>query len=421
MRTATVYSALTIALLPLCALGLFSSSDGVLLLDSKNWKKEVMDTDQIVMVKFYAPWCGHCKALAPEWAKAASVLKGIAKVAAVDMDQHQAVGAPYNVKGFPTIKIFGADKSKPKDYQSNRDAQSIAQAAVQEAASVVQTRLGGGGGAGSSSASVTLTDENFEKEVMNSNEQWLVAFVAPWCGHCKALAPEWHSAANDLEGKMKMGQVDATTEKSLGQKYGIQGFPTIKFFGQDKTSPEDYQGGRSKSDLVTFGMEKVEASLPPPEVKELVSKEVWEDNCASKSICLVAFLPGLVDSGVDGRNNYIKILKNLTEKQTLKKFGFLWTSVLKQQALENAFQIGDYPALVAVNPKKNKYAQMRGSFSVEELSGFVGRLMSAREATSGFELPSLDSYEPWDGKAEEAAAEDEEFSLDDLMNEKLEA
>jgi protein disulfide-isomerase A6 len=420
MRTSILPAFLNLALLPLCAMGLFSPNDGVTLLDSKNWRKEVMDTDQIVLVKFFAPWCGHCKALAPEWVKAAQVLKGVAKVAAVDMDQHQALGAPYDVKGFPTLKIFGADKSKPKDYQSGRDAQSIAQAAVQEAASIVQARLGGGSGGGASSASVTLTDENFDKEVMNSDELWLVAFVAPWCGHCKALAPEWTSAANDLDGKFKMGQVDATTEKSLAQKYGVQGFPTIKYFGQDKQAA-DYQGGRSKSDIVTFAMDKVESSLPPPEVTELVSQQIWDDNCAAKSICLVAFFPGTVDSGVDGRNAYIEILRKMSEKQTLKKFGFLWTAVQKQQGLESAFGIGDYPALVAVNPKKSKYAQMKGSFSSQELSGFVGRLMSAREATAPFELPALSSYEAWDGKDEETAAGEEEFSLDDLMNEELDA
>ena len=41
------------------------------------------------MVEFYAPWCGHCKSLAPEWEKAAKALKGIVNVGAVDMTQHQ--------------------------------------------------------------------------------------------------------------------------------------------------------------------------------------------------------------------------------------------------------------------------------------------------------------------------------------------
>eukprot|EP00657_Telonema_sp_P-1_P002158 TRINITY_DN1511_c0_g1_i2.p1 TRINITY_DN1511_c0_g1~~TRINITY_DN1511_c0_g1_i2.p1 ORF type:complete len:264 (+),score=114.73 TRINITY_DN1511_c0_g1_i2:81-872(+) len=205
--------------------------------------------------KRQAPWCGHCKALAPEWVKAAKALKGFVKVAAVDMDQHQTLGAPYGVKGFPTIKIFGADKSKPKDYQHAREAAAIAQAAIQEVADTVQARMRGGGSTGPS-AVITLTDANFEEKVLKSTDLWLVEFYAPWCGHCKKLEPEWRGAASDLEGKLNLGALDATAEKSTAAKYQVQGFPTIKFFGADKSSPEDYEGGRTKSDIVTWGKDK---------------------------------------------------------------------------------------------------------------------------------------------------------------------
>lgn len=60
--------------------------------------------------------CGHCKSLAPEWKKAAKALKGVVSVGAVDMDVHGSVGGPYNVRGFPTLKIFGANKKSPQDY-----------------------------------------------------------------------------------------------------------------------------------------------------------------------------------------------------------------------------------------------------------------------------------------------------------------
>ncbi|KAE9546012.1 hypothetical protein FO519_010776, partial [Halicephalobus sp. NKZ332] len=74
--------------------------------------------------------CGHCKNLVPEYKKVATALKGIAKVGAVDMTAHQSVGAPYDVKGFPTIKLFGLDKKKPTDYQGARSADALAHAVV---------------------------------------------------------------------------------------------------------------------------------------------------------------------------------------------------------------------------------------------------------------------------------------------------
>ena len=66
---------------------------------------------------------------------------------------------------------------------------------------------------------------------------------------CKNLAPEWARAATELKGKVKLGVVDATVHTQLAQRYGVQGFPTIKFFasGSKTGEAEDYDGGRTSS------------------------------------------------------------------------------------------------------------------------------------------------------------------------------
>ena len=92
----------------LCVLSshaLYQSNGPVEELTASNFHSKVINSDDVWLVEFYAPWCGHCKNLAPEWTKAAKALKGIVRVGAVDMDQHQSVGGPYNVRGFPTIKV----------------------------------------------------------------------------------------------------------------------------------------------------------------------------------------------------------------------------------------------------------------------------------------------------------------------------
>lgn len=61
------------------------------------------------MVEFFAPWCGHCQALVPEYEKAAAALKGVITVAAVDADAHKQVASEQGVSGFPTIKFYFMD------------------------------------------------------------------------------------------------------------------------------------------------------------------------------------------------------------------------------------------------------------------------------------------------------------------------
>lgn len=108
------------------ALGLYSDSGPVVKLTQANFKDLVLnDKNTFWLVEFYAPWCGHCKSLAPSWELAAKQLKGVVKLGAVDMTTDEGVGRPYDIKGFPTLKFFGDDKNAPIAYESGRDADSI--------------------------------------------------------------------------------------------------------------------------------------------------------------------------------------------------------------------------------------------------------------------------------------------------------
>lgn len=76
------------------------------------------------------------------------------------------------------------------------------------------------------------------------------------CGHCKKLAPEWEKAAVALKGDKSAGvpitlaAVDATVEKSLGEKFEVQGFPTIKIFENGSDSPSNYEGPREANGFI---------------------------------------------------------------------------------------------------------------------------------------------------------------------------
>ncbi|KAJ2711195.1 hypothetical protein H4R19_003362, partial [Coemansia spiralis] len=102
---------------------------GVVDLTPKNFKS-VVDGSKDVLVKFYAPWCGHCKNMAEDYATLAGGYGHADSVviAKVNADDHRALGEKYGVEGFPTLKFFpkGGDVDKPEDYSESRDLDSLA-------------------------------------------------------------------------------------------------------------------------------------------------------------------------------------------------------------------------------------------------------------------------------------------------------
>lgn len=72
-------------------------------------------------------------------------MQGIAKVGAVDVDEHKQIAGRFSISGFPTIKIFGHDKNKPEDYKGERSANALANGVISAIKSKVQANLGGKG------------------------------------------------------------------------------------------------------------------------------------------------------------------------------------------------------------------------------------------------------------------------------------
>ncbi|XP_026217553.1 protein disulfide-isomerase A4 [Anabas testudineus] len=237
--------------------------NGVLVLNDKNFDTFIEGKDT-VLVEFYAPWCGHCKQFAPEYEKIAQALKENdppIPVAKVDATVATQVASKFDVSGYPTIKIL--KKGEPVDYDGDRTEKAI----VERVKEVAQPDW-----KPPPEATLVLTTDNFD-ETVNNADIILVEFYAPWCGHCKRLAPEYEKAAKELSERsppIPLAKVDATVENEIASRFGVTGYPTLKIFRKGKVF--DYNGPREKYGIVDYMAEQA----GPPSKQVQAVKQVQE-------------------------------------------------------------------------------------------------------------------------------------------------
>jgi len=173
-------------------------------------------------------------------------------IAKVDADKHKDLGGRFGVSGFPTLKWFPKGSKTPEDYDGGRDANDIIE--------FINKRAGTRGKISKAPSEVVVLDStNFDSIVLDNTKDVLVEFYAPWCGHCKKLAPTWEtlsSVFNKNEKNVVVANIDADKYGDVGGKYGVSGFPTIKFFPKDNKAGVAYEGARELPDFIRYLNEK---------------------------------------------------------------------------------------------------------------------------------------------------------------------
>eukprot|EP00213_Chloropicon_mariensis_P006212 CAMPEP_0197471920 /NCGR_PEP_ID=MMETSP1309-20131121/2979_1 /TAXON_ID=464262 /ORGANISM="Genus nov. species nov., Strain RCC998" /LENGTH=603 /DNA_ID=CAMNT_0043010047 /DNA_START=142 /DNA_END=1953 /DNA_ORIENTATION=+ len=414
--------------------GFYTNVKEVVDLTSSTFAKKVKASEEHWMVEFYAPWCGHCKNLKPAWISAAKKTKGEVNFGAVNCDDasNKAVCSEYDIKGFPTIKYFGPKGKAPIPYSGPRDAKALAEYATRRAKGKSEPKAtpktppsSGGGFYTNVKEVVDLTSANFAEKVKASEEHWFVEFYAPWCGHCKNLKPAWISAAKELKGEVNFGAVncDDASNRDLCSEYGVQGFPTLKYLEPNKEAAK-YSGMRDAKTIIDFARTKYKKTIAVP-AAEMTSQDMFEERCTGSEshprkyhMCLVGFLPDILDTQASGRNAYIEMMNNVSRTHAGAPYSFLWVSAGSQPELEANFNIGGfgYPALAAYSPKKNAYASLKGGFSIQEIDNLIKDLRKGKIAVGAIkgDLAKIKTVAAWDGKDASVQVE-EEFSLEDIM------
>ncbi|CAN8304532.1 unnamed protein product [Cochlearia groenlandica] len=145
---------------------------------------------------------------------------------------------------------------------------------------------------------LTLDHTNFT-ETINNHDFIVVEFYAPWCGHCKQLAPEYEKAASELSGhvpKVVLAKIDASEErnKDFATQYEVQGFPTIKIFRNGGKAVQEYNGPREADGIVTY-LKKQSG----PASFEIKSADDAVEIVGDKKVVVVGLFPDLSGSEFD--------------------------------------------------------------------------------------------------------------------------
>lgn len=202
------------------------------------------------ILDLYAPWCGHCKRLAPVFDELGELFghaQDKIQIIKLDGDSNRKTAKRFNIEYFPTLKYIDANGNE-EDFEKRE---------LEDMIEFIESKTGAKAKRPKQPPSyvVQLNDQNFKQQVEKDNGPSLVAFTASWCGHCKNLKPDFEELAKIYSrDPVTIGQVDVTAggAEELSEKYSIQSFPTILYFPSGSDEPVPYPSGRSVDAFINY-------------------------------------------------------------------------------------------------------------------------------------------------------------------------
>jgi protein disulfide-isomerase-like protein len=430
-----------VAPIPADALYGEASSAVIVLSGEKEFNARVVDADdEYWLVEFYAPWCGHCQKLAPEYDAAAKALSGHdatrkAKLGAVDCDEesNKALCASAGVKGFPTIKGYNKlagseDRETSESYDGSRDKDGIV--------NFVKGRLsgggGGGGGGGESKLAPKLTyDKAFPFLHGGDASIPKVILLTTGAGPAGKNTPGWFTSVAVKYKKGKKYDVmfahNAEEEPAgISRNFKVSEFPAVVFARSDGAG-----GGRYKvlpaATLNTFmkvsdniktvvnfvddakarSLESISTSddfaeMPkfpeprkPRKHADVKYAALTEDNVdvdcfgGNAVICVIA----VVDAPAGDEFNENAAMAEIAKKYRNDPLSFVWVDAESNADFIHPFGLTpeDTPRLVAVKSgKRNRFTiyDPEGALDVKGASDFLDKILGGDARFTGMQARS---------------------------------
>lgn len=380
-----------------------------------NFDSLVIDTTETWLVKFYAPWCGHCKSSAPAFSKAAKKLDGVAKLGVVNCDDHSSLAQRFGVQGFPTVKVFkgeGQKARRPGDYNAERSTKAFVDHVKYVMPSFVARVKPSG------------TDAFFKDELRLPH---VLLFTDK-----TSTSPLYKGMSASFKGRVAFGEVRKSDAADLVKKYSVSTYPTLISFKAGESEAESAQpfvGTMDPTSLKKFFESIAGGKEPEPgeapaeadpaekvfsqpkaysgEVPLIVGTKNYGELCGARKdgrMCGLAILPG-------GESHALyPELKPIAEQYQYDNMAFavLDSSVEGGDTYAALFNIAaDVGGFIVMRARKNKYALLESEDgpSKSSIAAFLDKIVGgdARFKKLTEELPEWVVEEP-------SSAEDETAS-----------
>ncbi|RPD62164.1 thioredoxin-domain-containing protein [Lentinus tigrinus ALCF2SS1-7] len=251
-------------------------------------------------IEHFSPYCRHCRDFAPTWTQLVEETEKKAdpgiRLAQVNCAVHGDLCRKNGVEGYPQMNLY-RDGKYLETFRQSRDVDILTKyiTAHAEPRNPPAPEPPAEEPPAAASDDDELLDEIVHREAANPNgvvmsldennfQQTVdkghvfVKFFAPWCGHCKKLAPIWKQLGSVMQNKLNIAEVDCEAHSALCKKEGITGYPMLHYYGGKGAGQTEYTGGRKIEQLQAFA-EKVAG----PGVQELKYGEL-ETRVAEQSV-----------------------------------------------------------------------------------------------------------------------------------------